>query len=177
MLATTTKAVVITNFFSYLHDQLWPLGIPISADIFGQVTSDTGDMGIGQHFEDVLPYFDFVDPMVYPSHYINGFDGYQNPAEHPYEIISFALDHAVSRAVAASSTSTKIRPWLQGFDLGAIYTPNMLKAEMQATADAGLNSWLVWNAGSVYKQYANLFSEPILSELPIDSSISTSTNP
>jgi hypothetical protein len=177
MLATTTKAVVITNFFSYLHDQLSPLGIPISADIFGQVTSDTGDMGIGQHFEDVLPYFDFVDPMVYPSHYINGFDGYANPAEHPYEIISFALDHAVSRAVAASSTSTKIRPWLQGFDLGAVYTPNMLKAEMQATADAGLNSWLVWNAGSVYTRYEDLFSEPLLVVSIQGSTASTSTKP
>jgi hypothetical protein len=177
MPATTTKAVVITSFFSYLHDQLSSLGIPISADIFGQVTSDTGDMGIGQHFEDVLPYFDFVDPMVYPSHYINGFDGYANPAEHPYEIVKFAMDHAVDRAMAASLTPSKIRPWLQGFDLGAVYTSDMLKAQMQATADAGLSSWLVWNAGSVYKQYANLFSEPILSELPIDSSISTSTNP
>ena len=174
MPATTTKAVVITSFFSYLHDQLSPLGIPISADIFGQVTSDLGDMGIGQHFEDVLPYFDFVDPMVYPSHYINSFDGYANPAEHPYEIVSFALDHAVSRVVAASSTLTKIRPWLQGFDLGAVYTPNMLKAEMQATTDVGLNSWLVWNAGSVYTQYVNLFSESAFIE-STSTLISTST--
>jgi hypothetical protein len=175
MPATTTKAVVITNFFSYLHDQLSSLGIPISADVFGQTTSDLGDMGIGQHFEDVLPYFDFVDPMVYPSHYINGFDGYANPAVHPYEIVKFSMDHAVSRAVAASSTSTKIRPWLQGFDLGAVYTPTMLKAEMQATADSGLNDWLVWNAGSVYTKYASLFSEPamIVAEIYVSTSSPT----
>lgn len=163
MSTSTTKAATITNFFSYLHDQLSPLGIPISADIFGQVTSDLGDMGIGQHFEDALPYFDFVDPMVYPSHYINGFDGYANPAAHPYEIVKFAMDHAVARSITASSTPSKVRPWFQGFDLGAVYTPDMLKAEMQATADAGLSSWLVWNAASVYTQYSNLFSEPALS--------------
>ena len=165
--ASTTKAEAITSFFSYLHDQLAPLGIPISADIFGQVTSDPGDMGIGQHFENVLPYFNFVDPMVYPSHYIDGFDGYQNPAEHPYEIIKFAMDYAVARSVAASSTPSKVRPWLQGFDLGAVYTPTMLKAQMQATADSGLGSWLVWNAGSVYTQYGSLFSEPSLAVSPI----------
>jgi hypothetical protein len=176
MSATTTKSEVITSFFSYLHDQLSPLGIPISADIFGQVTSDTNDMGIGQHFEDVLPYFDFVDPMVYPSHYINGFDGYANPAEHPYEIVNFALNHAVIRAIDASSTSTKIRPWLQAFDLGAIYTPDMLKAEMQATANAGLSDWLIWNAGSVYTQYASLFSEPAMNVAPINLITSTSTS-
>jgi len=177
--ASTTKAEVITSFFSYLHGQLAPLGIPTSADIFGQVTSDAGDMGIGQHFENVLPYFDFVDPMVYPSHYIDGFDGYQNPAEHPYEIVKFAMDHAVLRSVAASSSPSKIRPWLQGFDLGAVYTPGMLKAQIQASADAGLSSWLVWNAGSVYSQYADLFLEPPLVASAIEpvlhASVSTST--
>ncbi|MDR3558651.1 MAG: putative glycoside hydrolase [Candidatus Pacebacteria bacterium] len=173
--ASTTKAEAITSFFSYLHGQLSPLGIPTSADIFGQVTSDTGDMGIGQHFEDVLPYFDFVDPMVYPSHYIDGFDGYQNPAAHPYEIVKFAMDHAVARAVAASSTPSKVRPWLQGFDLGAVYTPNMLEAQIQATADAGLGSWLVWNAASVYTRYASLFSEQSVIVSPIKPIISTST--
>jgi hypothetical protein len=176
MSTSTTKADVITSFFSYLHDQLSSLGIPISADIFGQVTSDPGDMGIGQHFEDVLPYFDFVDPMVYPSHYINGFDGYANPAEHPYEIVDFALNHAVNRSIVASSSPSKVRPWLQGFDLGAVYTPNMLKAQMQATADAGLDSWLVWNAGSVYTKYASLFSEPPMTVASINLITSTSTS-
>jgi len=172
--ASTTKADVITGFFSYLHSQLSPLGIPISADIFGQVTSDAGDMGIGQHFEDVLPYFNFVDPMVYPSHYINGFDGYQNPAEHPYAIVKFAMDYAVARATAASSTPSEVRPWLQGFDLGAVYTPDMLKAQIQATADAGLGDWLIWNAASVYTRYDGLFLEPPLT-IATSTLISTST--
>jgi hypothetical protein len=174
--ASTTKVQAITSFFSYLHDQLSSLGIPTSADIFGQVTSDLGDMGIGQHFEDALPYFDFVDPMVYPSHYIDGFDGYQNPAAHPYEIVDFAMDHAVARAIAASSTPSKIRPWLQGFDLGAVYTPNMLEAQIQATADAGLGSWLVWNAASVYTQYAGLFSEPEVTVSAVGQSVSTAAS-
>ena len=175
MSTSTTKAQAITGFFSYLHDQLSPLGIPISADIFGQVTSDKGDMGIGQHFEDVLPYFDFVDPMVYPSHYIKGFDGYANPAEHPYEIVDFAMNHAVARTVAASSSPSKVRPWLQGFDLGAVYTPNMLKAEIQATADAGLGGWLIWNAASVYTRYLGVFSEPPIVVSPIKVKTGTST--
>ncbi|MES2314800.1 MAG: putative glycoside hydrolase [Patescibacteria group bacterium] len=150
--ASTTKAVALKEFFSYLHDELSPLGITISADIFGQVTSDKGDMGIGQHFENVLPYFDYVSPMVYPSHYISGFLNYTKPAEHPYEIVKYELDTAVARAIAASSSPEKIRPWLQAFDLGAIYTPAMVHTQMQATADAGANGWLLWNAGSVYKR-------------------------
>ena len=150
--ASTTKAEVLTQFFSYLHDELSPLGIPISADVFGQTTSDIGDMGIGQHFENVLPYFDFVDPMVYPSHYISGFIDYKDPALHPYAVVKYALDQAVLRAVTASSSPDKIRPWLQAFDLGATYTPEMVHEQIQATADAGANGWLLWNAGSVYNR-------------------------
>ncbi len=150
--ASTTKAAALKEFFIYLHGEMSPLGIPTSADIFGQVTSDKGDMGIGQHFESVLPYFDFVCPMVYPSHYISGFLNYTKPAEHPYEIVKYELDTAVARAIAASSSPNKIRPWLQAFDLGAIYTPAMVHTQMQATADAGANGWLLWNAGSVYKR-------------------------
>ncbi len=171
--ASTTKESVITSFFSYLHDTLSPLNIPISADVFGQTTSDTGDMGIGQHFENVLPYFNYVDPMVYPSHYITNFLGFVKPAQHPYAIVKYELDYAEARALKAStetiiiasttasttSITTKvlytpavIRPWLQAFDLGAIYSPDMVHAQIQATADAGAKGWLLWNAGSVYNR-------------------------
>lgn len=158
--ASTTKASVIRDFFSYLHQELSgdlfsTSSIPISADLFGQTTTDLGDMGIGQYFENSLPYFDAVAPMVYPSHYINGFAGYDKPATHPYEIVKYALDTALNRSIAKNALSD-IRPWLQAFDLGAVYTPTMVRDQIRATYDAGLNSWILWNAGSVYQKEAIL---------------------
>ncbi len=150
--ASTTRASVIKDFFSYLHDTLSPMGIPISADLFGQTTSELTDMGIGQVIEDAFSYFDFVDPMVYPSHFADGFIGYAHPALHPYEVVKYSMDQGVARAIAASSTPSKLRPWLQAFDLGATYTPAMVEAQKQATYDAGLYSWLLWNAGAVYNK-------------------------
>jgi len=147
-----TKAEVITSFFSYLHDELSSSGIPISVDLFGQTTSETNDMGIGQIIENAFPYFDFVDPMVYPSHFADGFQGYAHPALHPYEIVKYSMGTAVARAIAASSTPSKLRPWLQAFDLGAVYTPAMVDAQKQATYDVGLDSWLLWNAGAIYSR-------------------------
>ena len=174
--ASTTKAEVLTQFFSYLHDELSSAGIPISADVFGQTTSDTGDMGIGQHFENVLPYFDFVDPMVYPSHYINDFLNFSKPAEHPYAIVKYELDQAALRAVAASSSPDKIRPWLQAFDLGAIYTPEMVHEQIQATSDAGANGWLLWNAGSVYnREFVSAFPPMKFKTSTTTARLSTST--
>jgi hypothetical protein len=152
--ASTTKAMVITDFFSYLHSQLEPQGIIMSADIFGQTTINTDDLGIGQILENALPYFDYIMPMVYPSHFIRGFGGFDNPAEHPYEVIKMTMIRAVERAIVASSTPTKLRPWLQDFDLGAKYTPEMVRAQVQATYDAGLTSWIYWNPSNVYNKAA-----------------------
>lgn len=148
------KSDVVTNFFAYLSSEMQAAGITTSADIFGQTTINHDDLGIGQILENALPYFDYVSPMVYPSHFINGFMGFDKPAAHPYEVIKYTMVSAVERAVAASSTVTKLRPWLQDFDLGAIYTPDMVKAQMQATYDAGLTSWLLWNPSNRYKKEA-----------------------
>jgi hypothetical protein len=115
------------SFFSYLHDKLVPAGVAsssdrlkISADLFGMTTTMKDDMGIGQIFTDALPYFDYVSPMIYPSHYYPGFLGYKNPEEHPYEVVHYALQSAVSRrdAIASSTPGVslgEVRPWLQDF--------------------------------------------------------------
>ncbi|MFA6432658.1 MAG: putative glycoside hydrolase [Candidatus Paceibacterota bacterium] len=152
--ASTTKAMAMTDFFSYLRSELAPEGIIMSADLFGQTTVNTDDMGIGQILENSLPYFDYVAPMVYPSHFISNFDGYPNPAEYPYEVVKNTMIRAVERAVAASSSPDKIRPWLQAFDLGAVYTPEMVKKQYQGVYDAGLTSWMLWNAANVYNKEA-----------------------
>ena len=148
--ASTTKATILKGFFSYLHSQLQGTGTVTSADVFGLITVATGDMGIGQVLENTFPYFDYVAPMVYPSHFASGFDGFAHPAEHPYEVIHDSMTGAVVRAVSATTSPDKLRPWIQAFDLGTAYTPAMVRDQMRGVYDSGLNSWMIWNAGSVY---------------------------
>lgn len=143
---------VMESFYSYMHDQFASSSIPISVDLFGLTTSASDDLGIGQIIGSALQYFDYVYPMVYPSHFGHGFIGYEKPAEHPYEVIKYSMNSAVQKAWLASSSPQKIRPWLQAFDLGAIYTPSMVRAQVEAVYDSGLSSWLLWNAGSVYNK-------------------------
>src|SRR5258706_15910746 len=90
-----SKSLVIKNFFQKLRESL--PDTKLSVDLFGQTTTNTDDMGIGQIFEDALSYFDYICPMVYPSHYVNGFLGFANSAEHPYEIIKYSMDSALAR--------------------------------------------------------------------------------
>jgi hypothetical protein len=148
------KDEVLRSFFLYLRKSLASTTAPLSIDLFGLTTSAEGDLGIGQKLEDALAYFDYVSPMVYPSHFAYDFNGYPKPAMKPYEVVKYSMDQAVIKALAASSTPEKLRPWLQAFDLGAVYTPAMVRAEIQATYDSGLTSWMLWNAGNIYDKEA-----------------------
>lgn len=148
----TPMSEVIKDFFSYLR-----ISLPnekLSVDLFGLTTVNTDDMGIGQVLENAFEKFDYISPMVYPSHYANGFIGLKNPAEHPYEIIKYSLDSATARLPSA-----KFRPWIQDFNMGAVYNSEMVKAEIKATQDAlgsGFNGFMLWNPSNIYTQGAVL---------------------
>jgi len=148
--AEETKANAVKDFFKGIHDRTKDLGIPVSVDLFGMASTNYDDLGIGQVLENALPYFDYVTLMVYPSHYPAGYNGYKNPATVPYEIVKYNMDAAVKRAIAASSTPSKIRPWIQDFNLGATYDAPMIRAQIKATYDAGLTSWMSWDPKNIY---------------------------
>jgi hypothetical protein len=158
MSSSTPKSVALKNFFVYLHDHLKDTGLKTSADLFGMTTTASDDMGIGQIFENALPYFDYVMPMVYPSHYPPNFMNYKNPAQHPYELIQYTMKSAVDRrealATSTGQTLAKLRPWLQDFDLGADYGPEEVRAQIKATYDVGLDSWALWSASNKYTKGA-----------------------
>lgn len=163
-----TPRQVIRRFFAYLTGQLRPTGVVLSADLFGLATVRPDDLGIGQVIEDAFLYFDYVSPMVYPSHYARGFMQFANPAAHPYDVVHYSLARAQQRraqfarmlaAIPAGSGTlasidrlAKIRPWLQAFDLGAAYPPPVIRTQMDAVQDAGLTSgWYLWNPSNRYQ--------------------------
>ena len=163
-----SKSEVIKDFFQYVRTNL--PNAKISVDLFGQTTTNIDDMGIGQIIENAFENFDYISPMAYPSHYINGFDGFDNPAEHPYEIVKYAMDTALTRENAFEAEKqdlsmnnndilgladlsqapistpvmiplAKFRPWLQDFNMGAEYTADMVDQEIKATQDALGNNY------------------------------------
>jgi len=168
-----TRNDVLREFFASMYDQLHPLGVVTSADFFGMVLLQEDGMSIGQHLADAAPYVDYIAPMVYPSHYPDMFWGYPNPALYPYEIIYGSLkegtDILEKQSLLAASTTVdgqatiqlsreqlarQFRPWIQDFDLGAVYTPDMIRKELQAAYDAHSSGWVLWNSRNVYTEDA-----------------------
>lgn len=147
------KASMMNKFFAYLSDALDGLA-PISIDTFGLVldhTDDDYDLGIGQRLDAIADYFDYVCPMMYPSHYPLNYLGFSNSAEHPGAVISYGLE--ISSSTMAGKRAT-LRPWLQAFNLRAVYTADMIDAQIEASEAASTTSgWLLWNARNYYPDY------------------------
>jgi hypothetical protein len=149
------KSQAMDEFFTFVDTYFHEKNIPISADLFGMTTSNTDDLGIGQVLENALAHFDFVSPMVYPSHYPPNFNGWANPAAKSYDVIVYSMSKAVDRARIASTTPSKLRPWLQDFSInGTAYTPDMVRAQIKGVYDVGLKSWMLWSAANTYSASA-----------------------
>lgn len=148
-----------------------------SADLFGMTTTNTDDLSIGQVQERAAPYFDFIAPMVYPSHYPKSFLGLGNPNDYPYKIVHHAMSAGVKRMVATTTkvagfahtrigtstpalyakpafTGDRLRTWVQDFDYGGDYDAADVRAQIQASYDAGVDSWMIWAPSNIYTRAA-----------------------
>jgi len=158
---TELKVDAMARFFQEIGEFMKQEQIPTSFDVFGLVCLATDGIGIGQRLQDVLAYGDFVSPMVYPSHYAKGFIGLANPAQYPYEVVKYSLDgcmqpikeidNVISEEQDSLRRKKQLRPWIQDFDIGALYTSAMIEAQIKAVRDAGGSGFLLWNARNVYE--------------------------
>ena len=143
-----TQEDAIAGFLEYAHGELEPMGVEVSADVFGLVGMNDY-VGVGQVVSKMAPHLDVLSPMVYPSHYPAGAYGYDNPDIFPYEIVDLAMADFGTKARAVNP-EIEIRPWLQDFDYLSEYEPADVEAQMKATEEAGLKGWILWNANAEY---------------------------
>jgi hypothetical protein len=151
-----TRAQVIRDQLLATRERLRPLGVPITADVFGLTVTDTTDMGIGQKWEQFVNTVDVVLPMMYPSHYNPGTYKLGNPNAHPYETIDNGLRDAKRRTQGVAGAAA-LRPWYQDFTLGPPhYTAEQVRAQIKAGYANGVMGWILWNPRSAYSADALL---------------------
>ncbi|MES2623065.1 MAG: putative glycoside hydrolase [Patescibacteria group bacterium] len=140
------------SFFSYMRGEL--VDMPLSADVFGMVLTNTDDLTIGQQLDDISPYVDYVSGMIYPSHFNKVWNGINNTHTHPYETVHDSSQMGLKRMTTLFGTTTaaaKSRPWLQDFSIyGVVYNAPEVKAQIKALDDLGIHSFLLWNASNNY---------------------------
>ncbi|MGI8588760.1 MAG: putative glycoside hydrolase [Chloroflexia bacterium] len=145
-------AGAISGFLARAQKTLSLRGAFISADVFGLSPIVSGDLGIGQQFDQLIPHLDYVSPMAYPSHYSRGFLNFDKPAEHPSEIVGYTLQEAQKKMARSDA---RIRPWLQDFTLdGTVYDASRVRGEIDTSEADGTDGWMLWNYDNVYTQDA-----------------------
>jgi hypothetical protein len=153
------RSEAIAGFCARLRAELDSYDIVISADVFGLTVwvSPAEDMGIGQRVLDIIPYVDYVSPMLYPATFVSGNLGYEDPLQHPYEVIyrSCIELHKRIQSVASPSERAKVRPWLQHYSAnGVVYGAEEMNLQKQGAADADTRGWMFWNAAGRYLEEA-----------------------
>jgi hypothetical protein len=135
----------ITGFIRYATQRLHPLGVHVSADVFGLAASH--DLGIGQIPHQIGRYLDSVSPMVYPSHYTSGELGVPDPTNQPGPIVYRSL-RDFNRQLRGERA--QVVPWLQSFTLGRPYTFEDVQAQIDAARLAHAGGFLLWNPEGTY---------------------------
>lgn len=153
---------IIAHFIEYAMKELEPYDVKVSADVFGTIiTSKVDARLIGQDYLRMAEKLDVICPMVYPSHYGKGFFGIPKNKHsdlYPYETIYGSMSDSNEKYQELEGKKAAIvRPWLQAFTakyLGSgnykVYDGEQIRAQIQATYDAGLEEWILWNAGTNY---------------------------
>lgn len=151
---------VIIEFTKYAYEAIKPLGIFVSADVYGTIISSSIDAGlVGQNYVEMSKYLDYISPMIYPSHFGEGNYGIEYPDLEPYNIIRKVMVASKTKLnlIPEGEHKAMVRPWLQDFTATWVkphmnYGGEELKEQIRGVYDAGYEEWLLWNASCVYSE-------------------------
>ena len=143
------KGTTIARFLRYAGSQLHPLGVRVSADVFGLAA--THDLRIGQVPKRVAPYVDALYPMVYPSHFSPGEYGIQDPDAYPGRTVARAL---LDFRRQLKGKHVVLIPWLQDFSLAHQYTLIEVTDQIAAARRQHTGGFLLWNPEGLYTREA-----------------------
>lgn len=159
-----SKIETITAFVKYACEQLRPCGLYISADVYGAIITSKVDAKIvGQSYTDMSRYLDYICPMVYPSHYGDGYYGLEHPDLEPYRLVARAMEDSVKaiEEILPDEHRAVVRPWLQDFTATWLryhkkYGKEEVRDQIDAVYDSGYEEWLLWNGAMNYTKSALL---------------------
>lgn len=154
------RVEAVTDFVKYAKKELEPYGVDVSVDIFGYSATVPEAPGIGQNFSKISENVDVISSMIYPSHWGSYF-GIAKPDLEPYKLVSEYMK-VENDVLGKLDTPPQSRPWLQDFTasyLGAgnyrEYGTAEIEAQIKALKEAGVNEFLLWDAGNTYTRGVN----------------------
>jgi hypothetical protein len=143
------RKTTIAAFLRYAVSRLHPLGVRVSADVFG--LSATRDLGIAQYPAQIGRVVDAIYPMTYPSHYNPGEYNLDDPNAVPGTTVLYSLRDFRRQLAGAGAL---LVPWLQDFSLGRTYTLADIRDEIEAARLEHVKGFMLWNPTGTYTKEA-----------------------
>jgi hypothetical protein len=153
-----SKEDIILEFTKYAYEKLKPLGVYVSADVYGTIISSSVDAArVGQNYVEMAKYLDYICPMIYPSHFGEGNYGIDYPDTKPYETIRKVLTASREKLgqIPEEEHCAIVRPWLQDFTASWLehhitYGSKELREQINGVYSVEYEEWLLWNAACRY---------------------------
>ena len=145
------RSKVISDFLARADDELHPMGVLVSIDVFGVMAwARPVDLShTGQNIVELARHCDVISPMIYPSHFF-GMDGYTLPGDAPEHFIPESMKRFMA---ATEGSGVVIRPWLQAFGWRTkTYSPTYIMTQVKLAKDEGGDGFLFWNARNDYSK-------------------------
>jgi len=155
-----TRINAVAEFVKYAKEQLTPLGVRVSVDIFGYAASVPAAEGIGQDFQKISQNVDVICAMIYPSHYSTGWFDVNVPDANPYKTIDGASKDTAKKLQPLGELKPVVRPWIQDFTASWVsghitYGKKQLDDQIKALKDNGVDEFLLWNSKNRYTPGVN----------------------
>jgi hypothetical protein len=150
------RVMAVTDFVEYAYNELEPLGVKISVDIFGYTATRSEAPGIGQSFTEVSKHVDVISSMIYPSHWSFGYFGIPKPDKEPYRLVKEYVIAEKEKFTELESPPVS-RPWIQDFTATWLKKGNYIRygkeeveAQIRALNEGGIDEFLLWNPTNKY---------------------------
>jgi hypothetical protein len=117
----------------------------VGASVFG--VAATRPTEVAQDIPGMAKHVDYIAPMLYPSHWGPGEYDVADPNGQPYDIVFRSTQDFVKQV---RGTGARIVNWLQDFSYGRTYGPAEVQAQIKASRDAGVDEFILWDAGVTY---------------------------
>ncbi len=155
-----SKVQAIQRFVQYACDEIHPLGVYVSIDVFGETTNKGYTTPYGQYWPALSNVADVMCGMPYPDHFAQGYGGIRNPWNNPYKTLNVWGRNAQARQ-AECPTPAKVRTWVQAYHVMRYVDPNgidyngyNISQEIRGLYDAGCrDGYITWLSNSSLQKY------------------------
>lgn len=136
-----SKVAALQGFLSYAKEELESYHVYVAADVFAWPVVACDDQDIGQLLPALANVVDAISPMPYLDHFSSGSFGFDDPTQHPKEMLKQFTSLAKTQ-MKSIQYPAQYRSWIQGYDLSA----SEVKSEIKGIQSGGYDGYMIWHA-------------------------------